>query len=92
MSNTITKKVYSKYFDQILAGEKAYELRLADWKCEPGDTLELIDVNDTTHEPTGRVIRKRVGSVVRTKDIDFWPQEAIERYGYQIISLLDEDA
>lgn len=91
MNRVISKKVYSRYFDKILSGEKTYELRLADWECEPGDILELVDIADETREPTGRTVRKKVGTVVRTKDIDFWPQEEIEKYGYQIISLLDEE-
>jgi len=89
--NLITKKVYSRYFDQILAGQKTYEIRLADWKCEPGDMLELIDIDDQTGEPTGRSIRKQVGTVVNTKDLDFWTEEEIQTHGYQVIGLLDEN-
>ncbi|HVX24626.1 MAG TPA: DUF3850 domain-containing protein [Candidatus Saccharimonadales bacterium] len=91
MSTVISKKVYSRYFDKIVSGEKTYEVRLADWDCAPGDILELVDIADDTREPTGRVLRKKVGTVVRTKDIDFWPTEAIEKYGYQVISLLPEE-
>lgn len=90
MNNVITKKVYSRYFNKILAGEKTYELRLADWTCQPGDILELVDIDDG-RKPTGRSLRKKVGTVVKTKDIDFWSKEDIEKHGYQVISLLDED-
>jgi hypothetical protein len=90
MSQIITKKVYSRYFDKILSGDKTYELRLADWECSTGDILELIDIDDVTRQPTGRSLRKKVGTIVRTKDVDFWPQNDIEKYGFQIIGLLDE--
>lgn len=92
MSKVITKKVYSRFFDKILSGEKTYELRLADWSCDSGDILELVDIGDTTREPTGRVIRKKVGTVVMTKDLDFWSREDVEMYGYQVISLLPEES
>lgn len=94
MSKVITKKVYSRYFDKILSGEKTYEVRLADWKCEPGDTLELIDIDDEAREPTGRVIRKKVGEVIRTKEIEdlhWWSDEDVKKHGFQVISLLPEE-
>ena len=91
MSRVISKKVYSRSFDEILSGEKTYELRLADWECEPGDILELVDIDDATRQPTGRTLRKKVGTVGKTRDIDFWSSEDVERYGYQIISLLPEN-
>ena len=36
-------------------------------------------------------MKRRVGTVGRTKDIDFWSEEDIEKYGYQIIALMDEE-
>lgn len=92
MTKVIEKKVYTSYFDKILSGEKTFELRLADWDCETGDILELIDVDDETKQPTGRSVQRTVGSVVRTKDVDSWTQEDIEKYGYQVISLLETSA
>lgn len=95
MSNVITKKVYSRYFDKILSGEKTYEVRLADWKCEPGDVLELVDVDDETRQPTGRVMRKKVGEVIRTKDIEalrWWPDEDVDKYGFQVIALVGDES
>jgi len=90
MSKVIEKKVLTKYFDKIVAGQKTFELRLADWDCQEGDTLVLIDIDDISRKPTGRVLRRTVGTVVRTKDIDFWTDDEITKHGYQILSLLDE--
>ena len=73
-----------------MSGEKTFELRLADCECEPGDTLVLVEV-DSNNKPTGRTLEKRVGSVIKTKDVDFWPQPDIEKYGFQIISLLEKE-
>jgi hypothetical protein len=91
MSLLIEKKIDALYFDQILSGHKTFELRLADFTCEAGDTLLLREVDATTKEYTGREVRKRVGSVLKTKDVTFFEDQDIEKFGYQVISLLTEE-
>lgn len=90
MSKTIEKKILPEYFDRIAAGEKTYELRLADWDCRQGDVLVLVEIDPKTKKPTGRTMRRKVGYVGKTKGLDFWSDEDIAEHGYQIISLLDE--
>jgi len=85
----IEKKVWPPFFEKIVSGEKKYELRLADWECNPGDILILKEWDPTTKEYTGRVIEKEVTYVGKTKDLQFWTKEEIEQYGFQIISLKD---
>ena len=82
----IEKKVWPKYFQEIIEGNKNFELRLADWKCNKGDILILKEWNPETKEFTGRIIEKEVTYVGKTKDITFWSKEDIEKYGFQIIS------
>jgi len=91
MGKSIEKKILPEYFDKIAVGEKTFELRLADWECTPGDTLVLVEIDAQTKEPTGRTLHRKVGYVGRTKDFDFWTKEQIDQYGYQIISLLNEE-
>ncbi len=83
----IEKKIWPKYFDKIASGEKTFELRLADWECSPGDTLLLREWDTETKEYTGRQIEKKVTYVFKTKGVTLWPQEDIDRYGFQIISI-----
>lgn len=90
MSREIHKKVLPEYFQQILTGTKTFELRLADWDCNEGDILILDEIDTQTKESTGRSLRKRVGYVLRTKDLMLFPKEDVKQYGYQIISLLEE--
>ncbi|TAK94099.1 DUF3850 domain-containing protein [Patescibacteria group bacterium] len=90
MPQKIEKKILPEYYEKILAGEKTYELRLADWECGTGDILVLIEIDPKTKEPTGRELSRKVGFVGKTKDLDFWTSDEIDKYGYQIISLLDE--
>ena len=83
----IEKKIWPKYFDKIKSGEKTFELRLADWQCNPGDVLLLKEWNPETKQYTGREIEKEVTYVIKTKDVNLWSQEEIEKYGFQIISI-----
>ncbi len=82
----IEKKVWPQYFQKIIDGDKKYELRLADWKCEEGDILILSEWNPETKELTGRILEKEVSYILKTKDLSFWSEEDVKKYGYQIIS------
>lgn len=83
----IEKKCWPEFFRAIADGGKTFELRLADFECGPGDTLVLREWDPQTRQYTGRELEKTVTYVLRTKDAKFWPEEDVERYGLQIISL-----
>lgn len=80
------KKIHPQYFQEILDGKKNFELRLADWECKEGDVLVLREWDPKTKKYTGRELSKTITYVIRTNDIDFWAQEDIDKFGYQIIS------
>jgi hypothetical protein len=82
----IEKKVWPEYFQDILDGKKKFELRLANFECKSGDTLILREWDPKIRAYTGRAIEKKVSYVLRTKDVKFWPEEDVEKYGFQIIS------
>lgn len=86
----IEKKIWPEYFEKVLSGEKTYELRLADFECQPGDLLVLKEFDPKTQKYTGRAIEKTVTYVSKWKinDIEkFWKKEEIEKHGLQIISI-----
>jgi ASC-1-like (ASCH) protein len=87
LGRKIEKKCWPEYFKKILAGEKKFELRLADWQCQPGDTLVLREWDPETKEYTGRQIEKEVTDIIKTKEIKFFSKADAKKYGYQIISL-----
>lgn len=97
----IHKKLSKTYFDEIASGNKTFEYRVNDFECEPGDILILEEYEydqgqETTagRRPTGRILRKKVGYVAKTTDFDWLNRPDVkadfEKYGAQIISLLDE--
>ena len=101
MSREIHKKISPEYFEKILSGEKTFEYRVNNFKCEPGDILVLdeyeYDLGQTTTDgrrPTGRSLRKKVGHVSRITEFDWLDHPDVkadlDKYGAQIISLLDE--
>ncbi|MFH1098701.1 MAG: DUF3850 domain-containing protein [Candidatus Uhrbacteria bacterium] len=80
------KKTWPQDFEAILDGQKTFDLRLADWKCEPGDTLVLREWDPDTEAYTGRIIEKEVTHILKTNELTFWPKEEIDKYGFQVIS------
>jgi ASC-1-like (ASCH) protein len=82
----LEKKIWPEYFEKIKLGEKTYELRLADWECNKGDILVLKEWDPKTKAYTGRKIEKEVTFVGKTNNMNFWSQEDVEKYGYQIIA------
>jgi hypothetical protein len=83
----IEKKILPEYFKQVEDGSKTFELRLADWECNPGDVLVLKEWDPRLKTYTGREITKEVGYVLKTKDVNLFSPEDVEKFGYQIISL-----
>ena len=81
----IEKKIWSEYFEKVLSGEKNFELRLADWKCDPGDILILKEWDPETKKYSGRQIEKEVGYVLKTKECKIFSEADIKKYGYQVI-------
>lgn len=87
----IKKKCWPEYFQHILDGHKKFEVRLADFDCHIGDTLVLQEYDPRTKEYTGREMRRKVTYIIKTKGLSFWSTDDIEKYGYQIMSLEDEE-
>ncbi|MDO8659856.1 MAG: DUF3850 domain-containing protein [Candidatus Parcubacteria bacterium] len=83
--NTIHKKVWREYFEQIISGKKKFELRLADFEVNEGDTLILEEWDKDKKEYTDRKIEVVVTYIIKTKGQTFWPQEEVEKYGFQVI-------
>lgn len=81
----IEKKIWPQYFDAIASGKKTFELRLADFECNLGDTLMLREWNPDTKKYTGRRLEKEVTYVVKTKGQKFFPEEDLAKYGLQVI-------
>lgn len=82
----IEKKAWPKLFEKVLSGEKTFDLRLADWECQPGDILVLREWDPATKEYTGRAIEKEVTYVLKTKEANLFPPEEVEKFGYQVIA------
>ena len=53
--------------------------------------MVLKEWDPNTKELTGRELQKKVTYNVRTKDLSFWTDEEIDKYGYQIIGFGGSD-
>jgi ribosomal protein S17 len=83
----ISKKCWPELFEKVLKGEKNFDLRLADFDCRPGDILVLREWDPKAKSYTGRVIEKEVTFVLKTKDLNVWPNEEIRKKGFIVMSL-----
>lgn len=81
----IHKKVWPEYFEKIISGQKKFELRLADFKVKEGDTLVLEEWDSKKKEYTGRKIEVVATYILKTQGQIFWPQEEVDKFGFQII-------
>ena len=84
---TIVKKVWPKFFEQLLSGEKRFELRLADFELAPGDTLVLKEFDPETKEFTGRKLTKNANKVIKVNPAEMYSLDEIETYGFYLIEL-----
>jgi hypothetical protein len=91
MNKLISKKAYGEYFELVMSGQKTFDLRAADFEVEPGDILELVEI-DQQKNLTGRALRRKVGVVSHTKQLERWyDSQIVADRGYVIMSLLEED-
>ena len=87
MAKVIKKGTDADYFEAVASGQKSFEVRLADWQCQPGDSLLLVEKTQPANKPTGRSLQRRVSYVIKTKDFNFFTPAEIAEHGYQIIAL-----
>ena len=85
----IRKGVQAGFFEKILSGEKKFEVRLANFECKKGDTLILEEEDAKTGKLTGRILKKKITYVTKTKDLKYWPKEDVEKYWFQVMQLED---
>lgn len=81
----IHKKVWPEYFEKIISGQKKFDLRLADFEVNEGDTLVLEEWDQNKKEYTGRGVEVLATYILKTKDLNFWPPKEVEKHGFQII-------
>ena len=85
----IKKKCWPLEFEEVLGGKKNYELRLADFVVHVGDTLLLKEWDPKIKDYTGRTVEKKVTFIdtLDLKNIPYWSQEDIKKYGLLLMSL-----
>ncbi len=84
----IEKKVQPEYFEALLEGRKQFEIRLADFKYQPGDTLVLLEQKKGSKELSGRKLECEVLFTINTKIAEkFWTKKKIDKHGLAVLSL-----
>lgn len=81
----IKKKIWPNFFELIDSGKKNFDLRLADFDIQEGDSLVLEEWNPKTKQYTGRKIEKEVNYVLKFHLDDFGQKDEIEEKGLYVI-------
>lgn len=84
----IVKKVQQKYFTAVREGRKPFEVRLADFRCRPGDVLVLKERRASTKKLTGRKTECEVLYKLNVKEAEkFYTKKQIVKYGLVILGV-----
>ncbi len=82
----IEKKTWPELFEKVKLRKKNFDVRLADFKCSPGDILVLKEWDPKLKKYTGRSLRRKAKLVLKTKDLEtFWSKSDIKKHGFQVI-------
>lgn len=84
----IEKKVQENYFRDVYEGRKPFEVRLADFKCKPGDVLVLLEQKQGTRRLTSRRVKLEVLYKFNTKTMrKFHTRKEIDKYGFVVLGI-----
>jgi len=83
----IKKKIWPEFFELVAAGKKNFELRVADFDIEEGDTIILEEWDPKDQKYTGRSLEKKAGYILKVKLNDFGQEEKIKEKGLMVIQL-----
>lgn len=84
MNKIVKKRIILEYFEKIASGQKQFDVRLANFDIKAGDEFVLEEVGED-RKSTGRKLKTKVKYVLKTKELPFWDQADIDKYGYQVI-------
>ena len=83
----IKKKIWPEYFELVSSGKKKFELRVANFDIQEGDTLILEEWDPETKKYTGRNIEKKVDYVLKFDLNKFGQEQEIKEKGLFVIQL-----
>ena len=84
----IHEPIQKEFFEKVVSGEKTFALQAGNFNYEAGDILILDEMDGD--KPTGRSIRKKIGSSANSLQLGDFMKDDIGKYGLEIISLTDE--
>lgn len=87
----VKKKIPPEYFELVNSGKKNFEVRVAEFKVEEGDTIILEEWDPKTKQYTGRTIEREVGYVLNFDLNTFGQEELIKEKGLVVFSLKDKN-
>jgi hypothetical protein len=84
---TVHKKIWPENFNLVASGKKRFELRLADFDVNEGDTLVLEEWDPQTKAYTGRTMEKKVDYILKFDLDKFGQKREIVEKGLYVIQI-----
>ena len=81
----IKKRIWPDYFELIQSGVKKFEMRVADFNVQAGDSLLLEEWDPQSQQYSGRSIEKKVGYVSKFTLDKFSQAEKMKEHGFYVI-------
>lgn len=85
----IHKKLWPERFRLLKSNRMQLDVRLADFRCRPGDVLVFDEWNPRSRRYTGRSLERTVGALVKFNLAKLNSLKDIARYGHYFIWLED---
>lgn len=68
-------------------GKKKFDIRLADFEVAEGDTIIFEEWDPEEKEYTGRILKMEVTLLMKTKDLQYWKEEEVNKYGFNVMQV-----
>lgn len=81
------KKTWPDYFQMLKDGKKKFDIRLADFEVKEGDLIVFEEWNPEIKDFTGRKLEMKVTFVLKTKDLPYWSEEDVNKYGFNVMQV-----
>ena len=81
------KKTWPDFFQMLRDGKKKFDVRLADFEVNEGDTIIFEEWDPEMKAYSGRTLEMKVTFQIKTKDLPYWSEEDVDKYGFTVMQV-----
>jgi nucleoside triphosphatase len=81
------KKTWPDYFQLLKDGKKKFDVRLADFEVNEGDTIIFEEWDPKQNAYTGRKLIMKITFIIKTKELPYWSDEDVNKHGHVVMQV-----